>query len=376
MRLKFYGTRGSIPVCDVGFQQFGGNTTCLQITFTDTNRIVIIDAGTGLRNLGRDLRAIGHKQEQIVIAFTHFHWDHIQGFPFFAQAYDAGQKITLLTLGRDQTVSNLREIFEVQMQAEYFPVQLDHMGADFEFLQIADASKHFTGINNVETIVTAQRHNHPGGAYSFRIERNGKVLVVCTDVEHGEQIDPRLVELAQGADLLVHDAQYTAEELQKRRGWGHSSFDQAMQLAEMAGVKRLALTHHDPDHDDEFLERIEKLCRERFSNAVFARGEWKSRFDRQREVANVDFSRVATPQPSRIAALPRLRTTGWSVTMTAVPGSRVSYTFCANSGLMRRRAAIFSAGTLRPLLVTVIHRRAARPGASELCRSVVPSSSE
>jgi ribonuclease BN (tRNA processing enzyme) len=109
------------------------------------------------------------------------------------------------------------------------------------------------------------------GAYSFRIERNGKVLVVCTDVEHGEQIDPRLVELAQGADLLVHDAQYTAEELEKRRGWGHSSFDQAMQVAEMAGVKRLALTHHDPEHDDEFLQRIENLCRERFPNAVLAR---------------------------------------------------------------------------------------------------------
>ena len=131
MKLKFYGTRGSIPICDAGFQQFGGNTTCLQITFTDTNRIAIIDAGTGLRNLGRDLRAIGHKQEQIVIAFTHFHWDHIQGFPF--------------------------------------------------------------------------------------------------------------------------------------------SFDQAMQLAEMADVKRLALTHHDPGHDDEFLERIEKLCQERFPNAVLAR---------------------------------------------------------------------------------------------------------
>jgi phosphoribosyl 1,2-cyclic phosphodiesterase len=271
MKLKFYGTRGSIPVCDPGFQQFGGNTTCLQITFTDTNRIVIIDAGTGLRNLGRDLRAIGHKQEQIVIALSHFHWDHIQGFPFFAPAYDSKQKITLLTLGRDQTTTDLRQIFEVQMQAEYFPVQLDQMGAVFEFLQIADASRHFTAINGVETVVTAQRHNHPGGAYSFRIERNGKVLVVCTDVEHGEQIDPRLVELARGADLLVHDAQYTAEELQKRRGWGHSSFDQAMQLAEMAGVKRLALTHHDPEHDDEFLLRIEKLCQERCPNAVLAR---------------------------------------------------------------------------------------------------------
>ena len=155
MKLKFYGTRGSIPVCDAGFQEFGGDTTCLQITFTDTNRIAIIDAGTGVRNLGKDLRAIGHKQDQLFIAFTHFHWDHIQGFPFFAPAYDPSQKITLLTLGRDQTVTNLREIFEVQMQSQYFPVQLDHMGASFEFLQIADASKHFSAVNNVETVVTA-----------------------------------------------------------------------------------------------------------------------------------------------------------------------------------------------------------------------------
>jgi phosphoribosyl 1,2-cyclic phosphodiesterase len=271
MKLKFYGTRGSIPVCDAGFQEFGGDTTCLQITFTDTNRIAIIDAGTGVRNLGKDLRVIGHKQDQIVIAFTHFHWDHIQGFPFFAPAYDPSQKLTLLTIGRGQTVTNLREIFEVQMQSQYFPVQLDHMGANFEFLQIADASKHFTAVNNVETVVTALRHNHPGGAYTFRIERDGKVLVVCTDVEHEEQMDPQLVELARGADLLVHDAQFTAEELKNRRGWGHSSFDQAMQFAEMAGVKHLALTHHDPEHDDEFLQRIEKLCQERFPNAVLAR---------------------------------------------------------------------------------------------------------
>ena len=271
MKLKFYGTRGSIPVCDAGFQEFGGDTTCMQITFSDTNRIAIIDTGTGVRNLGKDLRVIGHKQDQIVIAFTHFHWDHIQGFPFFAPAYDPSQKLTLLTIGRGQTVTNLREIFEVQMQSQYFPVQLDHMGANFEFLQIADASKHFTAVNNVETVVTALRHNHPGGAYTFRIERNGKVLVVCTDVEHEEQMDPQLVELARGADLLVHDAQFTAEELKNRRGWGHSSFDQAMQFAEMAGVKRLALTHHDPEHDDEFLQRIEKLCQERFPNAVLAR---------------------------------------------------------------------------------------------------------
>ena len=218
------------------------------------------------------MRAIGHQQEdELVIAFTHFHWDHMQGFPFFAPAYNPRQKITILALGRDQSIGNLREIFEVPLQTQYFPVQLDQMGAQFEFMKVEDASKHFTGVNDVETKVTGQRHNHPGGAYGFRIERKGKVLVICTDVEHGEQIDPRVVELSRGADLLVHDAQYTAEELRTHRGWGHSSFDQAMQVAEMAGVKQLAMTHHDPEHDDDFLLRMEKLCQGRFRNAVLAR---------------------------------------------------------------------------------------------------------
>jgi ribonuclease BN (tRNA processing enzyme) len=145
------------------------------------------------------------------------------------------------------------------------------MGAQFEFLKIEDASQHFADVDNVETAVTGQRHNHPGGAYGFRIERKGKVLVICTDVEHGEEIDPQLVELSRGADLLVHDAQYTAEELRTHRGWGHSSFDQAMQVAEMAGVKRLAMTHHDAEHDDDFLLRMEKLCQGRFPNTQIAR---------------------------------------------------------------------------------------------------------
>src|SRR4051794_22053569 len=281
VKLKFYGARGSIPVCDPGFQQFGGNTTCFQITIKDSNRIAIIDAGTGLRNLGRDLHAIGHYQEQIFIGFTHFHWDHIQGFPFFGPGYNPEQKITILAPDQDQTIGNLREIFEVPMQSQYFPVQLDRMGAQFEFLKVEDirvsssvisvTSKQFAGLNNVETIVTSQRHNHPGGAYGFRIERLGKVLVICTDIEHGEKIDKRVVELSRGADLLVHDAQYTAEELRIHRGWGHSSFDQAMQVAEMAGVKCLAMTHHDPEHDDEFLLHMEKLCQGRFPNSQLAR---------------------------------------------------------------------------------------------------------
>src|SRR5438045_5929847 len=121
------------------------------------------------------------------------------------------------------------------------------MGAQFEFLKVEDASKHFTRVNNVETTFTGRRHNHPGGAYGFRIERGGKVLVICTYVEHGEEIDPQVVELSRGADLLVHDAQYTAEEIRTHRGWGHSSFDQAVQVAGMEGGESLAVKHVDPD---------------------------------------------------------------------------------------------------------------------------------
>jgi hypothetical protein len=134
----------------------------------------------------------------------------------------------------------------------------------------------------VETVVTAQRHNHPGGAYSFRIERNGKVLVVCTD---GEQIDPRLVDLARDADLLVHDAQYTAEELQKRRGWGHSSFDQAIQLAEMAGVKRLAPPITTPNTTTSFWTASKNYVENGSRIRHWPAKEWKSRSGREPEVA-------------------------------------------------------------------------------------------
>jgi phosphoribosyl 1,2-cyclic phosphodiesterase len=271
MKVKFYGTRGSTPVCDPEFQEFGGNTTCFQISFPDTGRITIIDAGTGIRDLGKALVAASHRQDEIFICFTHFHWDHIQGFPFFAPAFNAGQKINMLALGKGRRVTNMRRIFATQMQAEYFPVQLERMGASFEFLHLDKASEYFYSDHGTFTKVTANRHNHPGGAYGFRVERQGKVLVICTDIEHGDEIDPNVVKLSQGADLLIHEAQYTKEELKSRKGWGHSSYEQALQVAEMAGVKMLAITHHDPDHDDAFLRQMERKCQRRFPHCVLAR---------------------------------------------------------------------------------------------------------
>jgi ribonuclease BN (tRNA processing enzyme) len=152
------------------------------------------------------------------------------------------------------------------MQREYFPVQLADMGADFEFL-MPDVSIRFFP----KAILTARQHQHPGSAYSYRLSRNGKSIVFCTDIEHGASLDSSIVDFCRGADLLLHDAQYTPEELVHRRGWGHSSYLQAIECARLAGVQRLVLTHHDPDHDDAFLNEIEKTCQELLPNCVLAR---------------------------------------------------------------------------------------------------------
>jgi len=269
MLIKFYGTRGSVPVCNPEFQEFGGNTTCIKIIDKDTNNFAIFDAGTGIRDLGNDLIASGYKQEEILIVYSHFHWDHIQGFPFFEPAFNPEQKISIIALGKGRNIKSLKGIFEMQMQSEFFPVQLDNMGAKFEFHLMDEDTDVIKGVK--DSIVTANRHNHPGGAYGYRIERNNNVLVICTDIEHGEKIDMNVVKLSQDADLLIHEGQYTNEELKKKKGWGHSSYEQAIQVAEMARVKKLVITHHDPDHDDEFLSKIEKECQEKFSNCVLAR---------------------------------------------------------------------------------------------------------
>ena len=265
MKIKFYGTRGSIPVCERDFLEFGGNTTSIKIT-QDNGRICICDAGSGIRNLGRDLLNDGLQQPELFICFTHFHWDHIQGFPFFTPAYNPKMVINIHALGKDREITNLEGIFEGQMKAEYFPVPLDNMGATFNFLQLEQT---VLKIHDAEFRVIKQ--NHPGGSYGYRVEDNEKSVVICTDIEHGNSVLPEIVEFCKNADLLVHEAQYTSEELESHRGWGHSSYDQAIEVAERAGVKKLVLTHHDPEHNDTFLSKIERECQKKYPNCVLAR---------------------------------------------------------------------------------------------------------
>lgn len=265
MKLKFYGTRGSIPVCEQRFQKYGGNTTCVSIC--DDKRIYIFDAGTGIRNLGNDYFANKkHKQLKIVLAFSHFHWDHIQGFPFFLPAYDPSRELTISAFGRRDKYFDLKAIFENQMRTEFFPVPLEKMGAKINFIQ---QENNYFDDDNVKII--SSEHTHPGQAYGYRIEIDGKTIVFVTDVEHVDGVDQRVVNLAKNADILIHEAQYTPEELEKHKGWGHSSWEQAIEVARLAKVKKLFITHHDPDHDDAFLDDVELECKKYFNNVELAK---------------------------------------------------------------------------------------------------------
>ncbi len=268
MKVKFYGTRGSLPICDPNFQEFGGNTTCVAV-FGDKEEddILVFDAGTGIRKLGKELMNKDFVPDQkILLLFTHFHWDHIQGFPFFDPAYDKKKHIRILSFGENFPVEELQSILGTQMGDTYFPVSLENMGSKVTFgtggMKESEFDRGKLAINH---------HSHPGGAIDYRLEIDGKSMHFCTDMEHGDQLDPNIIAMAKDVDLLIHEAQYTPEELQKFKGWGHSSWEQAIEVAERAGVRALYLTHHDPDHDDDFLLEMEHECQKRFPNCFVAR---------------------------------------------------------------------------------------------------------
>lgn len=271
LQIKCYGVRGSIPVWGSRHSEFGGNTTCFRIMAPETGHIGVFDAGTGIRELGKDFLKMNNGQTDIFIAFSHFHWDHIQGLPFFLPAYRKDIRITILAKGGEEKIRNLKDIFATQMQEMYFPVAMDEMGANFRFLLLEDSSRVFVPPDKVPVKVTAVEHSHPGGAYSFRYERAGHSVVFATDIEHGTTLDENIIELARDADILVHDGQYSNEELESKRGWGHSSYEQAVEVAIRANVRKLIVTHHDPEHEDDDLRRAENTCREEFPQCYFAR---------------------------------------------------------------------------------------------------------
>ncbi|GAB4363934.1 MAG: MBL fold metallo-hydrolase [Calditrichia bacterium] len=279
IKIKFWGVRGSIPTPGSSTLKYGGNTSCVELKLKD-NVHFILDAGSGIRELGKAL-VKEKKSIRAYIFISHFHWDHIQGLPFFRPAYVKGNKITII--GSDDTSLNLDQIIAFQMDPTYFPIAIQDMLAEIEFRSIKEETLEIEDVE-IQTIYL----NHPGYALGYRLNYNGNSLVYISDNEpfyhlntqnqfknkqtkslnladlfdnFVENKDERLVQFCRGADILIHDTQYLPEEYLEKITWGHSPFNFTVDLAIRSQVKQLILFHHDPDHDDETVDRIEALSR-------------------------------------------------------------------------------------------------------------------
>ncbi len=268
MKIKFWGCRGSIPVPDGRMIKYGGNTTCVEINLG--KNILIIDAGTGIRKLGEDL--IKRKVYDMDIFITHSHWDHIQGFPFFKPIYSKKSNINIF--GSTNSYRQIKDILSKQMSYEFFPVRFSELKSKINFIELHEGS---TEINDY--VIKIIQTNHPINTFGIRIEKNNRAFVFITDNElRSDKIVTswdEFVKFCKGATLLVHDAQFTAEEYKKSKGWGHSSFEQVVLLARDSKVENVGFFHHDPDRKDTQLDRIENkfkvLCREKGYNfKIFA----------------------------------------------------------------------------------------------------------
>jgi phosphoribosyl 1,2-cyclic phosphodiesterase len=259
MRIKFWGVRGSTPTPERRNSRYGGNTACVEVRLAN-GTLIILDCGSGLRGLGKSLlREFGERPIHAFVFLTHFHWDHIQGIPFFLPLYKKGNSFLFHSVCRKGV--ELRSAVVGQMMNPYFPVDMSAMGAVRHFYDLDESPIHLNGA----TIRSAPL-NHPQECVGYRIEADGGVFVLATDTEPGSAFHDRSVrELAQGAEVLVYDAQYTPEQLGgEKKGWGHSSWLEGTRIARECGVKRLILFHHDPDNDDAFVDGLVEKAQQEF----------------------------------------------------------------------------------------------------------------
>lgn len=288
MIIKFWGVRGSIPVPGKDTNEYGGNTTCIEIITSEKNRI-IIDAGTGIRVLGQTLLKEGFAEGKGVahIFYTHTHWDHIQGFPFFAPIFIGkrdkngnvikGTANKLHIYGAEKDSGSIENALRGQMVDCYFPVSLSDLSASFTFDSLTSK-----GVKIGKTVIKCEELRHPNGVLGYRIEDAGKVLTIATDCEHPEDgtCDQNLLKLADNADILIYDGQYTKEEYEpskfnlltpSKKGFGHSTPEEGIKVASQANVKHLIITHHEPLHDDKMLRAMEKKVKKLMPDLEFAK---------------------------------------------------------------------------------------------------------
>lgn len=265
LTVRFWGVRGTLATPGPATIRYGGNTSCVEVECGRRN--VIFDAGTGIKKLGDHLSARGGAVDADIM-FSHVHMDHIIGIPFFAPFYGAQHRVRLWA-GNLLPKGRLEVAVRAMMSTPLFPIEVDAFNAELQFrdfaagdlLDLGDGIKAHTGMLN-----------HPGGAVGYRLECAGRSVAYITDTEHrSHELDPTVLSLVRNADLMIYDCTYTDEEFPAYVGWGHSTWQQAVRLAKAGGVNRLAIFHHDPDHDDAFMQKVEVAASKAYPGAFVAR---------------------------------------------------------------------------------------------------------
>jgi phosphoribosyl 1,2-cyclic phosphodiesterase len=252
MKLTFWGTRGSVPAPGPDTVRVGGNTTCLELTGIEETRI-IIDAGTGIRNLGAEMLKENDPQK-VYLLLTHSHWDHLAGYTFFAPAFDP--EYSIVTFGKNLAQEVLkRDIYE-RFDNRYSPVNLNNLKAEIKFNKTLPDNLVLGGIT-----ITNIKLNHPGNGFGYKFEENGKSIAFITDNELGLQYNngnsmSEIQDFCKGVDILIHDAQYLPSEIESHRNWGHSTYKEVIDLASIIGIPCVLLTHHAPERTDNECDKI------------------------------------------------------------------------------------------------------------------------
>jgi len=270
MKVKFWGVRGSIPIFGPNNSKYGGNTSCIEVNCGD--KTIILDAGTGIMPLGIDIMSgdcyIENNKKQLYIFFSHVHWDHIQGFPFFRPAFDSEFELNLYsTLHKD---IDIEYALRSQMSPPFFPIQLKDMSASMNFNNIKSGENVQIGNVAVESISL----DHPDTSLGYKITCENKSIAYISDHEHTDKSHQRIVDFLKGTDLVIFDAHYTPEEYSGsdgnggRKGWGHSTWEEAIALCIEAKIDQLALTHH--GREDSGVDRIELEAQNGFRNTIAA----------------------------------------------------------------------------------------------------------
>lgn len=264
--VKFWGVRGSVPTPGKDTVKYGGNTSCIEMQVG--GKRLIFDGGTGIRELGKEM--MQEMPVEAYLFFTHYHWDHIQGFPLFTPAFSKGNCFHIYGAIPPEGES-MKQHFIDRVLHYNSPIPLKGMQADLQFYELEHGQKMMLHDIEIET----GSLNHPNTAMGYRVTWNGRSAVYCSDTEHfSDRLDEHVVHLARGADVLIYDAMYTDDEYHSSKsskvGWGHSTWQEAIKVAKAAGVKRVVIFHHEPAHSDDFLDRIGEKAKAVFPMAVMA----------------------------------------------------------------------------------------------------------